>query len=236
MIAEELTGQMRPRFDVVERPQVKALLEEMKADANDLTVNETSRTEFGKLAKARYVVLGSVSQLGGIHVNARLVDTDTGLIRQTARIVAATPEEMSNRLPALGRMLQMTDDEKRNYEAELAKQAQPVAPPPAAAEIPAPPPPPPAILAAPAPAAPPPPADRDVHAAAARVRGGRGSRLRGIPSRGGWRCALRRPSSWLKAPLSCAIGHSSLRSKSATISSAAGTTARQCGNSSSHWH
>jgi tetratricopeptide (TPR) repeat protein len=157
VIAEELTGQMRPRYDVVERSQVKAVLTELKLDTNDLGTNDTHRTEFGKLAKARYLVLGSVSQLGGIHVNARLVDTQTGLVMQTARIVAATPEEMSNRLPALGRMLQMSDDEKRSYETELAKQAKPVAPPPANAEIPAPPPPPAVIQAAPAPAAPPPP-------------------------------------------------------------------------------
>ncbi|HKB00873.1 MAG TPA: tetratricopeptide repeat protein, partial [Gemmataceae bacterium] len=149
-IAEDLVGAMRPRFDVVERGQVRALLEEMKLDQEALSVNDTGRTEFGRLAKARYVVLGSVSRLGGIHVNARLVDTQTGLVVQTARIVASTPEDMSNRLPALGRMLQMNDDEKRAYEKQLAEQARPVAPPPPTAELP-PPPAPPAAAAAPVP-------------------------------------------------------------------------------------
>jgi len=154
IVAEELVGHMRPRFDVVERSQVKSLMEEMKLDNESLLVNDTGRTEFGRLAKARYVVVGSVNRLSGIHVNARLVDTQTGMVVQSARIVAATPEEMTNRLPALGRMLQMNDDEKRDYERQLAEQARPVTPPAATAELP-PPPPPPAPEAAPAP--PPPP-------------------------------------------------------------------------------
>lgn len=152
VIAEELVGHLRPRFDVVERSQVKALYEEMKLDQDTLLVNDTIRGEFGRLAKARYVVLGSVNRLSGIHVNARLVDTQTGLIVQTARIVASNPEEMSNRLPALGRMLQMNDDEKRAYENKLAEQARPVAPPTTTELPPAPPPP-----TADAPPAPPPP-------------------------------------------------------------------------------
>src|SRR5262245_5713764 len=60
IVAEELVGQMRPRFDVVERSQVKSLMEEMKLDNESLLVNDTGRTEFGRIAKARYVIVGSV--------------------------------------------------------------------------------------------------------------------------------------------------------------------------------
>jgi hypothetical protein len=151
-IAEELVAAMRPRFDVVERSQSRALLDEMKIDDTILASNDTVRAEFGKLAKARYVVLGSVNRLGGINVNARLVDTQTGLVVQTARVAAATPEDLTNRLPALGRMLQMTDAEKRAYEAQLAEKARPVEPAPTSAELPPPPPPPTQAAAAPPPA------------------------------------------------------------------------------------
>jgi tetratricopeptide (TPR) repeat protein len=151
-IAEEMVAHMRPRFDVVERSQSRTLLDEMKIDQAALYTNETGRAEFGKLAKARYVVLGSVNRLGGINVNARLVDAQTGLVVQTARIAAATPEELTSRLPALGRMLQMTDEEKRAYEVQLAEKARPVAPPPANAEVPPPPPPPTQQATAPPPA------------------------------------------------------------------------------------
>ena len=98
IIAEELIGQMRPRYDVVERSQVKTILAAMKLEADDMVTDDVSRTEFGKLAKARYIVIGSVNRIGGIHVNARLVDTQTGLVAQTAHIVAANPEDMTNRL------------------------------------------------------------------------------------------------------------------------------------------
>ena len=138
-IAEELVGNFRPRFDVVERAQTNALLGELKLTNEALYEDESGRTEFGKLSRARYVVLGSVNRLAGISVNARLVDTQSGLIVQTARIVAANPEEMSNRLPALARMLQMNDDEKRSYEKALAESARPVTPQPIAEIPPAPP-------------------------------------------------------------------------------------------------
>ncbi len=150
-IAEELLGNFRPRFDVVERAQTTALLEELKLTHAALYEDETGRTEFGKLSRARYVVLGSVNRLSGIAVNARLVDTQSGLIVQTARIAAATPAEMSNRLPALARMLQMSDDEKRAYEQAINAQARPVTPPAVTDDIPAPPPVP-QQVAAPAPA------------------------------------------------------------------------------------
>lgn len=152
IIAEELIAHMRPRFDVVERSQTQALLDEMKIDQAALFTNDTGRSEFGRLAKARYVVLGSVSRLGGLNVNARLVDTQTGLVVQTARVAAARPEDLTNRLPALGRMLQMNDNEKQAYELKLAKEARPVAPPAPTAELPPPPPPPTQAAAAPPPA------------------------------------------------------------------------------------
>jgi TolB-like protein len=96
-IAEELVGNFRPRFDVVERAQTNALLGELKLTNEALYEDESGRTEFGKLSRARYVVLGSVNRLAGISVNARLVDTQSGLIVQTARIVAAMPEEHARR-------------------------------------------------------------------------------------------------------------------------------------------
>lgn len=140
VIAEEMLGHLRPRFDVVERQQTEALLREMKMNHVALYEDDAGRGEFGRLARARYVVLGSVSRLGGIHANARLVDTKTGLVVQTARVVAASPEELSNRLPALGRMLQMNDDEKRAFEREQAEKARPVEPAAPRAETPPPPP------------------------------------------------------------------------------------------------
>jgi tetratricopeptide (TPR) repeat protein len=121
VIAEELLPHFKARFDLVERSQLGNLLRELQLEASDLHVNDRSRAELGRLAKARYMVLGSVSSLYGITVNARLVDVQSGLIVQTGKVVGATPEEVVARLPVLARILMMSDEEKIQYERELAQ-------------------------------------------------------------------------------------------------------------------
>jgi tetratricopeptide (TPR) repeat protein len=141
-IAEEMLPHFKGRFDLVERSQFGALLQDLKIEAGDLQTNERGRSELCRLAKARYLVVGSVSRLYGVSVNARLVDAQCGLIVQTAKIVAATPEELVGKLPALARILQMTDEQKIAYEQEIAKAATieppapaPLPPPPAAPAV-----------------------------------------------------------------------------------------------------
>ena len=150
-IAEEILPNFKERYDLVERSQLGTIMEDLKVDPSQLHTNEKGRSELCRLAKARYLVVGSVSRLGGISVNARLVDDQTGLIVQTAKIVAATPEELSAKLPEIPRILLMSDEQKMAHERELAKAATvAVATPPA--ELPAVPAQP--VDGAPAPAAP----------------------------------------------------------------------------------
>ena len=111
---------------------------ELKLEAQDLNDGQ-NRKGLGRLEKLRYLVVGSVTRLGGLTVNARLVDVRSGLVVQTARATAATPEDLLPLLPQLAAELMMTDDQKTAYEQQLAKQA---APPPASAEPEALPPPP----------------------------------------------------------------------------------------------
>ncbi|MBV9122926.1 MAG: hypothetical protein JO112_06200, partial [Planctomycetes bacterium] len=151
-IAEELLPAFRPRFDLVERGQLGKVIEELKLDAGDLADNDAGRSEVGRLAKVRYLVLGSVSSLGGITVNARLIEVRTGLVVQTAKIVAASPEELLPRLPTLANLLMMTDAERMAYEQQLAAQA---APPPVVQAVNAPLPPPPDLPPAAQPLPPP---------------------------------------------------------------------------------
>ncbi|HYV39384.1 MAG TPA: CsgG/HfaB family protein, partial [Gemmataceae bacterium] len=153
VIAEELLPYFKGRFDIVERGQFAKVLDELKLEGGTFGTDQ-DRQEFGKLAKVRYLVLGSVSRFGGTSVNARLVDVQTGLVVQTAKITAASPEDLLAHLPDLAKMLLMSDQEQFAYQAELAKQApqipqvqvdQPLPPPP---ELPGPgqPVPPPEIL------------------------------------------------------------------------------------------
>jgi len=145
-IAEELLPHFKARFDLVERAQLARLADELKLEANAFFDNTEERRELGRLAKIRYLVVGSVSPLGGFTVQARLVEVETGLIVQTGRITAANLDELLPRLKQLAVLLQMNDEQKAAYEAELQRAVQPVETVSARAvdwnELPPPPPPP----------------------------------------------------------------------------------------------
>jgi tetratricopeptide (TPR) repeat protein len=146
-LAEELLPAFKVRYDLVEREQVAKVVEELKLEAGDLGGDARGRAEVGRLAKVRYLVVGSVSRMGGVTVNARLVDVQSGLVVQTARVTAATADDLVPLLPQLATVLMMTDEQRMAYEEELARQAATVAkvtdaPPPPPPEAGGPPPPP----------------------------------------------------------------------------------------------
>jgi tetratricopeptide (TPR) repeat protein len=122
-VAEELLPCFKPRFDLVERSQVGKVLAELNLEAGRLADNEAGRFEVGRLARLRYLVVGSITCVGGITVQARLVDVQTGLVVQTAKVVAANPDEMMALLPRLANLLQMSDEQKMAYEQQLAREA-----------------------------------------------------------------------------------------------------------------
>jgi tetratricopeptide (TPR) repeat protein len=128
VFAEELLPRFKSKFDLVERAQLAKVIDELKLQAGRLGDNDADQREVGRLAKVRYLVLGSVTRVGGITVNARLVDVSTGLIVQAAKINAGSPEEVLAQLPKLAELLMMTDAQRLAYEADLAKQAQPIEP------------------------------------------------------------------------------------------------------------
>ncbi len=134
-VAEEILPYLKSRFDLVERAQISKVVAELKLQAD---LDPDQQREVGRLANVRYLVLGSITPLGGLTVNARLVDVKSGLVVQTAKIVAATPEEMMQLLPELGKQLLMTDEEKAAYDTARAELIKVEAP---AADAPLPPPP-----------------------------------------------------------------------------------------------
>jgi tetratricopeptide (TPR) repeat protein len=138
-VAEELLPAFKVRFDLVERGQLNKVIDELKLEASELSANEAGRQEVGRLAKVRYLVLGSLTVTSGITVNARLVDVRSGLIVQTARLVAVSPTDLMAQLPQLANLLMMTDEQKMAYEQQLAQRA--VAAPPVVVVAPLPPPP-----------------------------------------------------------------------------------------------
>src|SRR6202011_4291703 len=100
------------------------LVSELKLEANALGNASDGRQELGRLARVRYLVVGSVTPLeGGVNVNARLVEVPTGLVVQTARLSAPTMSVLLNRLPNLAQMLMMNDDQRQAFEQALAEKA-----------------------------------------------------------------------------------------------------------------
>lgn len=148
-VAEELLPLLKPRYDLVERDQLAKIADDLKLQAGQLGEADAQR-ELGRVAKVRFLVLGSVSRLGGITVNARLVDMQSGLVVQAAKVTAPTPEDVVAQLPELAKLLLMKDEERALYEAQKASQPKvevvqvnaPLPPAPVAPVADAPPPPP----------------------------------------------------------------------------------------------
>ena len=138
-IAEELLPFFKLRFDLVERGQIGKVIQELKLEES-FGDDPDQQRELARLAKVRYLVLGSVSRLSGVTVSARLVDARSGLVVQTAKIVAPTIDEAIPLLPVLAKQLLMSDEEKIAFDAEQARVAKRIAPPADDAPLPPPPP------------------------------------------------------------------------------------------------
>jgi tetratricopeptide (TPR) repeat protein len=153
IVAGELLPHFRPRFDLVERAQVNRVLSELNLAAAELGDSARGREALGQMARLRYLVVGSLSSLGGVTLQARLVEVPTGLIVQTARVTAPSVEALVPKLKQAALMLQMNDEQKLAYEASLLKTVTVIKPIDAAPLTQLPPPPPPPAPAAPPPAA-----------------------------------------------------------------------------------
>jgi tetratricopeptide (TPR) repeat protein len=152
-VAEAVLPHFRPRYDLVERGMLSKVADELKLEQSDLFEASAGRRELGRLARVRYLVVGSLSPLGGVTAQARLVELNTGVIVQTARVSAPTIEKLMPRLRDLAVMLQMDDAAKAAYEEKLiaaAAEVRPVAEVPLD-RLPAPPPPPVLVVGAPPP-------------------------------------------------------------------------------------
>jgi hypothetical protein len=139
LLADELLPNFKVKFELVERGQIGKVLDDLKLGANAL--GDEEQRQIGELVKARYLVLGSITQLDGLLVNARLVEARSGAIVQTAKITAANPIDLVAQAPLLARLLLMTDQEQLAYQQDLIQKAaavepvqidQPLPPPPAA--------------------------------------------------------------------------------------------------------
>jgi tetratricopeptide (TPR) repeat protein/TolB-like protein len=127
ILAEELLPTFKSRFDIVDRSQIANIVQDLNLPPG-FQHNPDEQREIAKLARVRFMVLGSVRRLGAVTVQARLVDTTTGLVVQTGKISAPTFEQVLSALPALTKQLLMTDEEKAAFDQVQIQVAQRIAP------------------------------------------------------------------------------------------------------------
>ena len=96
-----------PHIEMLERRQVKRVLDEQSFATSDLT-EPGEAVRYGRLVDSRYVLVGTVYRLDGTYiVSARIVDTASGIIQEGGRAVERfrTVDEMALRVPLLVRAL-----------------------------------------------------------------------------------------------------------------------------------
>jgi hypothetical protein len=96
-----------PHYELVERRQVRRVLEEQAFAASDLT-QPGDAVRYGRIADTRFVLVGSVYRVDGVYmVSARLVDSASGIVHESSRAVVQfrTVDEMAERINDLALMM-----------------------------------------------------------------------------------------------------------------------------------
>ncbi|MCG8572289.1 MAG: CsgG/HfaB family protein [Spirochaetes bacterium] len=92
-------------FTVIERTQLKKILNELKLTLND-DFDDNTALEIGKLAKAKIVMLGSVTKLGErITINARGIDVETGTALFAKKVTTSNINELPEAIDELAAMI-----------------------------------------------------------------------------------------------------------------------------------
>jgi tetratricopeptide (TPR) repeat protein len=126
-VAEALLPEFKNSYNLVERGQLGKVVDELRRQGDGID-DEPTRRALERATGARYVVVGSITPIAGVTVEARLVEAPTGLIVQTARVSAPTAEKLVEFLPQLAQDLMLTDDQKQRAESRRAAAAAEVAP------------------------------------------------------------------------------------------------------------
>lgn len=96
-----------PAVELLERRQIRRLLEEQALAGSDLT-QPGDAVRYGRLADSRFVLVGTVYRIDGDYiVSARMVDSATGVVQESARAVVQfrTVDGMASQVAELARAL-----------------------------------------------------------------------------------------------------------------------------------
>jgi TolB-like protein len=114
-VAVKLEQALSGRYRLVTRSHINKALQEMRLNLSDLADQQKAQT-FGKMVGARYLVTGSIVQIGRqITIAAQIFNVETGEIKQTAEVAAESPDELNSLISELAHILPMTQEEKQKY-------------------------------------------------------------------------------------------------------------------------
>ena len=114
-IAIKLEQSLANKFRIVTRSQLTKVLQELRFQASDL-VDKNKAQRFGKLAGIKFLISGSVIQLGReITIACQIINIETGEIIQTAEISGNNVNDFNHIIHNATKILSMTDAEKAEY-------------------------------------------------------------------------------------------------------------------------
>lgn len=124
IVAEWMIGALvaTDRFTLMERVLLAHLIEEQEIQSSPLVDETKMASEMGRLYGVEAVVSGSVIQWDDtVSIVARLVDTNTGAIRNTAEISNGNRKNIRNEIDLLARKLAGLDPRTLPHESYRAK-------------------------------------------------------------------------------------------------------------------
>lgn len=118
-VADYLIECFKDRFDVTERTQLKKVLDESDFQLSDLVKSEENQKKISKVLDVKYLVLGSIDNIGEISVSLRMVEVQTAKVFKSGSISFKELNEFKSKLAELTKKLFMPEAEKAGYSKYL---------------------------------------------------------------------------------------------------------------------
>ncbi len=111
-IAVNLESKLSEQYRLIDRMQTKKIMQELKFQTSDFVGGNIS--SFGKFAAAKFILTGSVTQLGKvITINGKIIDVKTGEIIKTANQEISDISDIHNTLKLLAKDFLAKKKEKK---------------------------------------------------------------------------------------------------------------------------
>ncbi len=101
-------------YKLVDRKQLVNAMKELKFQSSDLSNSSKAKT-IGKMIGAEYIITGTVVQFGSIIITAKVLEIETGIIKQTAKVTLKGFANINKDFSKLSKILSMNDKEKEEY-------------------------------------------------------------------------------------------------------------------------